>query len=145
MMGDRLLRQGVVVERAGEEMAVQVNAPCQTCKTTCGFGRLATPGIITRVSCAQPVQAGHAVLLSASRRGLTRLSATLFAPAIGVFVCVMIMSASGAADSLVAVTGSIALLLALLIGSRAARVGDRWLDIEISIPVDNSSSSSVGP
>lgn len=140
MAGDRLLRTGVVIARTGDCIDVQVSAPCQTCKTKCGFGHFATQGIITRVACRQPVAAGHAILVSASRRGLTRVSATLFLPAIGVFVMVMIMSASGAADSLVAVTGSITLLLALLCGSFAARAGDRWLDIEFAMPVENSSN-----
>ena len=144
MTSDRLLRQGVVVGRAGDHIDVQVNAPCQTCKTACGFGRLAAPAIIARVSCTQPVETGHSIVLSASRRGLTRLSATLFLPVIGVFVLIMIASAGGAADYLVAVAGSVALLLALRCGSLAARVGDRWLDIEFSVPVENSNSSGVG-
>ena len=143
MTSDRVLRQGVVVARAGNRIDVAVSAPCQTCKTTCGFGRLAAPGIITRVSCSQSVEAGQSIVLSASRRGLTRLSATLFLPAIAVFVLVMLMAASGTADYIVAIAGSVALLLALLYGSIAARVGDRWLDIEFAIPVENSSSRSV--
>lgn len=131
MTADSLLRTALVIERTDVCVRLRVDTPCRTCSAKCGFGQIAGQSIITVVDCENSPPLGSAVKLGVSRKGLTRVSAALFLPAISVFILVMALAENHVADSIIAGVGTGALLLALGVGALVSRRGVRLLDVAI--------------